>query len=180
MWRKNRRINDGDACVGVDTNRNFDVDFGGIGSSSEPCSNVHHGPHAFSEKESQALRDLLMRLGREKRIRSFVSIHAYAQRWMSPYISNFSFPPDYAKMERVMKAATDAIRATNGFDFSYGPGAQVWGKRIFSGSCQEFLKFLILSIFCIFRSPFRDKHRLGVHKPKGRSFLFSGIARYGI
>lgn len=54
FWRKNRR--DG---VGVDTNRNFAVAFGGQGSSGNPKTNNYRGEAPFSEPETAALRDLL-------------------------------------------------------------------------------------------------------------------------
>ncbi|MCB9699920.1 MAG: hypothetical protein H6738_24245 [Alphaproteobacteria bacterium] len=57
MWRKNRRDN-GDGTVGVDLNRNWDAAFGGAGASEVPSSNEYHGPSAFSEPETAALRDL--------------------------------------------------------------------------------------------------------------------------
>ena len=38
MWRKNRVDNAGSNCKGVDINRNFDVGFGGTGSSNAACS----------------------------------------------------------------------------------------------------------------------------------------------
>ena len=38
LWRKNRAVNPGSICMGVDLNRNFPVGFGGTGSSNGPCS----------------------------------------------------------------------------------------------------------------------------------------------
>jgi hypothetical protein len=58
MWRKNRRNNGG--SYGVDLNRNFGYKWGydNSGSSPDPTSNTYRGPAAFSEPESQAIRDL--------------------------------------------------------------------------------------------------------------------------
>gem|GEM_PF-5519569 len=50
MWRKNRRDN-GDGTWGVDLNRNYDINFGGVGSSSDYCDDTYHGPSAHSEPE---------------------------------------------------------------------------------------------------------------------------------
>lgn len=55
FWRKNRR-NNGDGTFGVDLNRNFSVDFR---SSNDTRSNVYGGPYAFSEPETQAIRDFV-------------------------------------------------------------------------------------------------------------------------
>lgn len=56
LWRKNRRPH-GNGCVGVDLNRNYGYAWATVGSSNDPCSNIHHGAEAFSEPESQAVRD---------------------------------------------------------------------------------------------------------------------------
>ena len=59
-WRKNRRSNVGfPACPGVDNNRNYDIYFGGSGSSSSACSDTYRGTAAFSENENQNIRHIL-------------------------------------------------------------------------------------------------------------------------
>ena len=56
FWRKNRRRNS-DGSFGVDLNRNFEV---GFSPNKDMSSNVYSGPHAFSEPETQALRDFVL------------------------------------------------------------------------------------------------------------------------
>ncbi len=66
-WRKNRRDN-GDGTFGVDLNRNFDGsqngdplgEWGGAGTSTDTSSVVYCGEYAFSEPETQAIRDLVL------------------------------------------------------------------------------------------------------------------------
>ncbi len=60
FWRKNRRDN-GDGSFGVDLNRNYGYNWGdGFGgSSSDPYSDVYHGPSAFSEPETQMAREFI-------------------------------------------------------------------------------------------------------------------------
>ncbi len=57
-WRKNRR-NSGGGCIGIDLNRNFGYKwaYDNNGSSPDPCSETYRGASAFSEPESQAIRD---------------------------------------------------------------------------------------------------------------------------
>lgn len=57
-WRKNRRVN-GDGSFGVDLNRNYSYKWGydNIGSSPTPASDVYRGSAAFSEPETQAVRN---------------------------------------------------------------------------------------------------------------------------
>jgi hypothetical protein len=64
-WRKNRR-NNGDGSFGVDLNRNWSVDWNICGGASSSCgsnntsSDVYWGPAAFSEPETQAVRDFVL------------------------------------------------------------------------------------------------------------------------
>ena len=81
LWRKNRRVNPGSSCMGVDINRNYNDHWGGvscvnapftplslahfslslsltslcqIGSSNSACSEAYRGESAASEPETQA------------------------------------------------------------------------------------------------------------------------------
>ncbi|MCK4305963.1 MAG: hypothetical protein KAY24_17120 [Candidatus Eisenbacteria sp.] len=55
MWRKNRRDNAGSPCYGVDPNRNYPYEWGGVGSSSDPCSDIYRGTDPGSEPCTQAM-----------------------------------------------------------------------------------------------------------------------------
>ena len=59
FWRKNRRINEDGETVGVDLNRNYGYFWGfdDNGSSPNMGSSTYRGPQAFSEPETQAVRD---------------------------------------------------------------------------------------------------------------------------
>ena len=75
-WRKNRR--DGH---GVDLNRNFDLAWGGSGSSSGKRSETYRGAAPFSEPETAALRDL----ARREQIALHLDFHAYSQLVLYPW-----------------------------------------------------------------------------------------------
>jgi hypothetical protein len=87
-WRKNMSDNNNngffDAVAdGVDLNRNFGYQFGfdNIGSSPSIYSDVYRGPYAFSEPESQVIRDFVEQ-------HSFVtslSFHSFGQYWLYPW-----------------------------------------------------------------------------------------------
>jgi carboxypeptidase T len=81
MHRKNMRVN-GDNDFGVDLNRNCDFIFGGDGSSGDTYSDVYHGPSAFSEPETQALKAFL---DARPNIRTLNSFHSYAGLVMYPW-----------------------------------------------------------------------------------------------
>ena len=83
MWRKNRNLNPGMACQGVDLNRNFDFLWSsGIGTSSNSCSDVFKGSAAFSEPETRNVRHLL---NAYNNIRCMVDIHSYSQLILYPW-----------------------------------------------------------------------------------------------
>ena len=78
MWRKNTNPNPAEGedpapfpNYGVDLNRNFDSKWGEIegGSSGDPADEIYPGTSAFSEPETQAVRDYVTSLlPRSKRI----------------------------------------------------------------------------------------------------------------
>ncbi|MEE2680874.1 MAG: M14 family zinc carboxypeptidase [Planctomycetota bacterium] len=89
LWRKTRR-NNGDGTFGVDWNRNFDSNWSGPGSSSNTNSDIYHGPAAFSEPETQALRDYILN---RPTISAHVDVHSYSQLMLYPYGYQESVPP---------------------------------------------------------------------------------------
>ncbi len=75
-WRKNRR-----GTHGVDLNRNFSVAWGGAGSSNRKGSETYRGESAFSEPETRALRDLVVR----EQVKVHIDFHAYGQLLLYPW-----------------------------------------------------------------------------------------------
>jgi murein tripeptide amidase MpaA len=118
LWRKNRKTYKGTSCVGADPNRNFDAGFGGPGTSNSPCSDTYHGPSAFSEEESAAMRDVLK--ANRGRVKSTISVHSFSQLWMCPYGYKNTLPADYDEMYRVMEIGVKALTKTYGTQFQYG------------------------------------------------------------
>lgn len=59
-WRKNRRVNGG-GTFGVDLNRNYGFQWGDVngGSSGDPNSEVYRGTSAFSEPETQIIKEFV-------------------------------------------------------------------------------------------------------------------------
>jgi len=119
LWRKNRRPNSGSSCVGTDLNRNYGVGWGGPGASPQPCSEIYHGPSAFSSPETALIRDLVNRVGDS--LVSFWDLHAYGSLWMSAWGYTCANPPDLGEMNAMMKDATDALFNVNRRRYSYGP-----------------------------------------------------------
>jgi carboxypeptidase T len=80
-WRKNRRDNK-DGSFGIDLNRNYDSGFGGPGASSDTGSDTYHGPSAFSEPETAAVRDFVRS---RKHATILLSFHTFSELVLWPY-----------------------------------------------------------------------------------------------
>jgi len=119
MWRKNRNINDGDYCMGVDLNRNFDDHFGGSGTSSDKCSETYRGTGPASEPETQNVQNAIIEIA--DRTVALFSVHSYAQAWMFAYGWTTQLPPDHKELDAFAKIGVDALEAVHGTDFVYGP-----------------------------------------------------------
>ncbi|KRZ10471.1 Carboxypeptidase A2 [Trichinella zimbabwensis] len=112
LWRKSRskyEIPLFNPCVGVDLNRNFDMDFGGFGSSSNPCSNVYHGRHSFSEPETRAVMRYLSKM--QDKIKACISLHSFSQLWLMPYGNEQRhYPTNYKEMVKLANGAVKQLR----------------------------------------------------------------------
>ncbi|KAA0187622.1 hypothetical protein HAZT_HAZT000347 [Hyalella azteca] len=116
LWRKNR-VPYG-ACFGADVNRNFDSNFGGEGASDLACADTYHGPSAFSEVESAAIRDSLIALG--SRVKAVFTLHSYSQYWMFPYGYTTDRPADYDELVYVASGGSvDYTYETLGITYSF-------------------------------------------------------------
>lgn len=123
LWRKNRRPPSGPvrdaACYGVDLNRNYDVAFGGQGSSSNQCSHLYQGPEPLSEPETFATANLIWNIKRQ--IKMHISLHSFNQLWASPYAHTKSITPDHAIHMDVLKSIQTAVYKSSGVLYSIGP-----------------------------------------------------------
>jgi len=103
-WRKNRRDRHG-----VDLNRNFDLAWGGTGSSARKRSDVYRGDHPFSEPETAALRDLAL----SRRIALHIDFHAYGQLVLYPWGHTSTPTEDQARFAATGDRLASAIFAAH-------------------------------------------------------------------
>lgn len=105
LWRKNRRRND-DGSFGVDPNRNYGYMWGILDvptSSQVPSDETYVGPRAFSEPETQAVRDLV---GCE-RFAGVITYHSYSQLILYPWGYTDKPIPDVQHREQMAGMAQE-------------------------------------------------------------------------
>jgi hypothetical protein len=128
LWRKNRRNNGGNV-FGVDPNRNYDHDFGGLGTSATPSSDIYKGPSAFSEPETQAIRNLS---NAHQFITAFHN-HSYGNYCIYPYsnvnVNNCPEIPFFNQLS-IFLTTDNAFTYGNAYQtvaYSAAGGAEDWG-----------------------------------------------------
>ena len=120
LWRKNRRRNP-DGSVGVDPNRNYGYMWGTLDintSSHVPSDETYVGPHAFSEPETRAVRDLIAR----ELFRGIITYHSFSQLILYPwgYTSKpITAPTDHDQMVELANRMQQLIRDVH--DVTYTP-----------------------------------------------------------
>ena len=117
LWRKNRR-NNGDGTMGVDLNRNWDFQWGGVGSSGDTNSETYRGPFPFSEPESQMLRDFYYA---HSNILASIDFHSYSQLVLSPWGWTTAPAPDAALFQSMGTGMRNAILGVFGTNYIAGP-----------------------------------------------------------
>lgn len=136
LWRKNRRLTKNQAyhkrlnpsiatCQGIDINRNFDISFSTDGATRLPCQDNYCGDVPFSEPESLAIRNYVMKVTQSKGIKVYIAVHSYSQMWMYPRGYSSLLPPNYHQLARLSKAAAYGIYRTHGKVYKTGPISHV-------------------------------------------------------
>jgi carboxypeptidase T len=109
-WRKNRSLNPGQPCRGVDVNRNYDFLWSsGIGTSAASCSDVFKGSAAFSEPETRNVRSLLTNY---PNIDCMMDVHSFSQLVLYPWGDDENQSTDPAM--NFHNPAFDGLRGTAG------------------------------------------------------------------
>ena len=123
LWRKNREINQGSSCRGVDMNRNWGYAWGGQGSSSDPCSDVYRGTDPWSEPETAALRDFVLSFS--DRLLVTWDLHSYSQLVLEPWQYTTQPPPDSTYLNELGSLIAQAIADIHGVRYEAGEGSRI-------------------------------------------------------
>lgn len=137
FWRKNRRNISG--CFGVDLNRNYSFGYNTGGSSNDPCSDIYHGAGAFSEPETQAVRDFLMQIDAKIAFSSHsvrgAYLNPYGYTATSPAFDVYSeFSSDFAAQNQYIYGRTSEILGYTSSgttrDYLHSIGIYAWTPEI--------------------------------------------------
>ncbi|UCE90032.1 MAG: zinc carboxypeptidase [Pseudomonadota bacterium] len=116
-WRKNRRDN-GDGTRGVDLNRNWGYAWGlESGSSPNTSDDNYRGPYAFSERETQDIRDLVNNVNN---LKAFVSYHTYSELFLRPWAFTDNDPPGESTLKSIADRSIARIAAVHGHTYTDG------------------------------------------------------------
>ncbi|XP_011209793.2 carboxypeptidase B [Bactrocera dorsalis] len=122
LWRKTRKpvtI----FCDGTDGNRNFDFHWGEIATSSHACASTFSGSSAFSEPETQALRDLMHSLS--GRAKFYLSLHSFGNYLLYPWGYTSELPENWRDIDDIARAGATAIKTATGTDYTVGSTSNV-------------------------------------------------------
>jgi Zinc carboxypeptidase len=103
----------GVASTGVDPNRNYGAFWGGPGASGDFHNETFYGPAAFSEPETQNIRDLVS----ARQVTTLITNHTFSDLVLrAPGLKSQGLAAD----EPAMKALGDSMAAENGYLSMYG------------------------------------------------------------
>ena len=117
LWRKNRRLN-ADGSYGVDLNRNFGYQWGGLGASTAPNNDTYRGTSAFSEPETQIFRDFVIA---NPSIKSHIDFHSYSQLILTPWGWTDALPAEADIFRTITASMESRIESVNGLNYVSGP-----------------------------------------------------------
>jgi len=119
LWRKTRSDSGSIlGCRGTDANRNFGHHWNEGGSSNDKCYDTYHGPEAFSEPETAAIRDFI--LARNGTVQYYNNMHSYSQLVLLSWGYTTEPPPNYMQFFTVASEGAEALQAVNGTEYTVG------------------------------------------------------------
>jgi len=119
LWRKTRSDSGSIfGCRGTDANRNWGFHWNTGGASNDKCFDTYHGPEAFSEPETAAVRDFI--LGLNGSVKYFNNQHSYSQLILLPWGYTSDPPENSFELLKAADIGNTALKAVNGSDYTVG------------------------------------------------------------
>ncbi|XP_059475778.1 carboxypeptidase B-like [Neocloeon triangulifer] len=127
LWRKTRSLQRAAnatksaskrsrSCYGVDANRNWDSHWGQRSASKDPCSHNYPGPRPFSEPETKAASDFILKLAPA----AYLSMHSYSRLWLMPWGHSENPSQHDLLLRKVSLKAVEAIQDVGGHTYKTG------------------------------------------------------------
>lgn len=113
----------GKQCDGVDGNRNFGYHWMEAGASSYECSETYAGPEPFSEPETTALKNFILKY--QDQLKLYLTFHSYGQYILYPWGYTSDLPEDVDELDSLGRKVNDAIRAVDGTRYTVGSSTNV-------------------------------------------------------
>jgi hypothetical protein len=132
LWRKNRRPITSE-CTGVDLNRNFGFEWGGVGASANPCDNTYMGPYAESERE--VLNIINHVLPESQKYIWYMAYHTWGELFFTRWDYTSDVPPDHVERLDLAQRTVNAINQVNGEIYLAGTAPEL--MYAFSGSSSD-------------------------------------------
>ena len=131
-WRKNRNESTPPGGVGVDLNRNWDINWAGGGSSGNPGSDVYHGEAPFSEYENKYLSEFMI----SRNVQSYQNIHSHHYSLLIPNMYTTA-PSPHDTWYRGMASHMTSLTTLHGdpdSHYVYGQPGEVIGYSASGGA----------------------------------------------
>merc|ERR1712002_918673 len=162
MWRKTRSDHGSIlGCKGVDPNRNWGFHYGESGVSHNKCQETYCGPEAFSEVETQNIRDFVQTLSPVPVLGH--CFHSYSQLWLWPYGYAYNaYPDNKEEIQQLAIDASDALYQVHGTVFDPINSADLYPA---AGASDDWYKGTLGTRFA-FTTELRDTGLHGFVLPK--------------
>lgn len=136
LWRKNRRIINAN-CTGVDLNRNFNFEWGGINADDDPCSNLYMGP--YPESEIEVLNIVNFILPESHKYLYYHAFHTWGELFFTRWdFSSTEMPPDHQELIDLAIDAVNSINHVNGEMYYAGTAPDL--MYAFAGSSSDWAR----------------------------------------
>jgi len=111
-------------CHGVDGNRNWSADWGRVGVSADPCSEVYPGKAPFDQKNTKLVKDYLE--PQKNKLKLFITIHSYSQLFLTPLGYTTDLPNNHEHHIKVGTAVVEAIEKRHGVVYKQMRAAELY------------------------------------------------------
>uniref|UniRef100_A0A6A7FQ59 Carboxypeptidase B-like n=1 Tax=Hirondellea gigas TaxID=1518452 RepID=A0A6A7FQ59_9CRUS len=138
FWRKNRSPpplkND---CFGTDLNRNWNPQWGNIGSSSNTCKEIYRGTTPFSEPETTSAKNVMTRIANnpELDLLVYLSYHSFGQLVLYPWGYTSDLAPTKADLEKGGNVYNNALKGVHNVPYVVQQAAELYPA---SGASDDF------------------------------------------